>query len=264
MGVGKVGKMARAQPVAAPPRGKKKPAGPLLPRFERVDKKKDVILDAALDLFATYSFHGASLDRIADQANISKANLLYHFTSKEDLYVAVMRRILATWLEPLASIEVSHDPIAAISNYIRIKVQYSRDFPLASRLFCLEITQGAPLLMGELRGSLRRLVDEKTKVIQGWIDDGRLAPVDPYHLIFSLWAITQHYADFSVQIDAIIGHTLEDPDFVEATVRNILALVLDGVRPRPPATARSIRTRRVPAPTSSIKPGRPASRRNNV
>ena len=111
-------------------------------------------------------------------------------------------------------------------------MRYSRDFPLASRLFCLEITQGAPLLLAELKGPLRQLVDEKTKVIQTWIDDGRLAPIDPYHLIFSLWAITQHYADFSVQIDAILGRTLDDAAFVEAATENIVALILNGIRPR--------------------------------
>ena len=219
------------RPGAGLPGRKKKLAGVPSTRLVRIDRKKDVILDAALDLFAAYSFHGASLDKIAERAAISKANLLYHFTSKEELYVAVLRRILATWLEPLASIEISHDPVEAISNYIRVKMRYSRDYPVASRLFCLEIAQGASLLMNELTGSLRTLVDEKTKVIQHWIDEGRLAPIDPYHLIFSLWAITQHYADFAVQIAAITGKTLDDADFVEAAVNNVVALVLHGITP---------------------------------
>ena len=232
---------------ASRPGRKKKPAVATSTRLVRIDKKKDVILDAALELFAAYSFHGASLDRIAERAAISKANLLYHFTSKEELYVAVLRRILTTWLQPLASIQISHDPVEAISDYIRVKMQYSRDFPVASRLFCLEIAQGASLLMNELTGSLRTLVDEKTKVIQHWIDDGRLAPIDPYHLIFSLWAITQHYADFAVQIDAITGKTLEDADFVEAAVTNVVALVLHGISPAP-ARKTAARAARLPAP----------------
>jgi TetR/AcrR family transcriptional regulator len=41
-------------------------------------------------------------------------------------------------------------------------------------------------------------------MIGGWIAEGRLAPLDPHHLIFSIWATTQHYADFDVQVRAIL------------------------------------------------------------
>ena len=35
--------------------------------------------------------------------------------------------------------------------------------------------------------------------------EGRLAPSDPHHLIFSIWALTQHYADFAPQVQAVLG-----------------------------------------------------------
>ena len=37
------------------------------------------------------------------------------------------------------------------------------------------------------------------------MDRGRLKPADPRHLIFSIWALTQHYADFEVQVRAVLG-----------------------------------------------------------
>ena len=43
--------------------------------------------------------------------------------------------------------------------------------------------------------------------MQGWVDAGQIAPVDPHHLIFSVWALTQHYADFDVQVQAVLGRT---------------------------------------------------------
>ena len=42
-------------------------------------------------------------------------------------------------------------------------------------------------------------------MIRGWIAAGRIAEVDPHHLIFSIWALTQHYADFDVQVRAVLG-----------------------------------------------------------
>ena len=105
----------------------------------------------------------------------------------------------------------------------------SRDQPDASRLFCLEMIQGAPLLRDELDRELRDLVTRKSEVIRAWVAAGKLAPVDPHHLIFALWATTQHYADFGVQVQAITGRTLDDPEFFEETVANVQRIVLDGI-----------------------------------
>ena len=76
------------------------------------------------------------------------------------------------------------------------------------------------------------MVEQKSAVIQTWVDAGRLAPVNPQHLLFMLWATTQHYADFSVQVEALTGQTLADPAFFEQTVANVQAVVLRGVGPR--------------------------------
>lgn len=48
------------------------------------------------------------------------------------------------------------------------------------------------------------------QVFEDWIEDGRVAKVDPHHLLFSIWATTQHYADFDVQIEEIAPAKLQD------------------------------------------------------
>lgn len=193
------------------------------------EARRETVLDAALDIFSTVGLHGASIDQIADRAGLSKANLLYYFPSKEDLYVAVLRRVLDVWLDPLHSLRADSEPADALRHYIRRKVTLSRDAPQASRLFCLEIVQGARLLREELEGPLRSLVEEKAAILRTWIAAGRIAPHDPHHLIFSIWAITQHYADFATQVEAITGRSLADPVFFEETVTNTQGLILGHV-----------------------------------
>ena len=124
------------------------------------------------------------------------------------------------------------DPLAAIRHYIQLKLEVSRDHPQASRLFCLEMLQGAPLLKAELEGDLKALIDEKSRVIENWIVQKRLAPVEPQHLIFMLWATTQHYADFSAQVEAITGRTLNDEEFFQQAVANVQHMVIEGIRIR--------------------------------
>lgn len=191
--------------------------------------RRGAILDAGLDVFSTAGLHGASLDQIAERAGLSKTNLLYYFPSKEDLYVAVLRRVLDVWLDPLQALDADSEPAEALRHYIRTKITLSRDAPQASRLFCLEIVQGARLLRPELEGPLRSLVEAKAAVLRGWIAEGRIAAHDPHHLIFSIWAVTQHYADFATQVDAITGHDLGDAAFFEATVMSTQRLILGGL-----------------------------------
>lgn len=209
--------------------GNKKPPSR---RSRAVAAKRTTIMAAALEFFSLYGIHGTSLDQVAERADVSKTNLLYYFPSKEDLYVAVLKDLLDIWLEPLAALNADQQPMQAIKEYIYLKLCVSRDHPQASRLFCLEMLQGAPLLKQVLSTHLKQLVDEKSAIIRGWVKAGQLAPIEPLHLLFILWSTTQHYADFGVQIEAISGQTLDDEAFFEQAVSNLQQIIIQGIRPR--------------------------------
>ncbi|MFM7654066.1 MAG: TetR family transcriptional regulator C-terminal domain-containing protein [Paracoccaceae bacterium] len=184
------------------------------PRTRIQARNSAAILDAALDVFSLHGFRGATLDQIAEVAGLSKPNLLYYFPSKEAVHTALLSRLLDTWLDPLRALDPAGDPTVEIMAYVRRKLELSRDFPRESRLFANEILQGAPRIMAAIEGDLKHLVDDKVAVMRGWMDQGRIARLDPYHLIFSIWALTQHYADFDVQVRAVLGEG-HDP-FAEA------------------------------------------------
>ncbi len=168
-------------------------------------RNRRIILDAALEVFSQEGYRGATLDRIAQAAGLSKPNLLYYFQSKEAMHRTLLTELLETWIAPLRALDPAGDPRAEILAYVRRKLEMSREYPRESRLFANEILQGAPHVEGFIRGELKRLVDDRADVIRGWAAAGRIAPVDPYHLIFSIWALTQHYADFEAQIRMIRG-----------------------------------------------------------
>ncbi|UPQ70082.1 HTH-type transcriptional regulator RutR [Kluyvera ascorbata] len=201
-------------------------------RSQAVSAKKQAILTAALNTFSQYGIHGTRLEQVAELAGVSKTNLLYYFPSKEALYVAVMQQILDIWLAPLKAFREDLAPLVAIKEYIRLKLEVSRDYPQASKLFCLEMLQGAPLVMDELTGDLKALVVEKSAIIAVWVSAGKLAPIDPHHLIFMIWATTQHYADFATQVEAVTGKTLRDETFFQQTVDNVQRIIIDGIRVR--------------------------------
>jgi len=230
-------KAANSTKSSTPPRKTTRAPGVRSPattvrRMRQIEDKRSAILTAAIGLFSRFGLHGTTVDQVAARADVSKSNLLYYFANKEALYVAVLRDLLQVWLEPLRTFSAEQDPREALTAYIRRKLVISRDRPDASRLFCLEMIQGAPLLRDELARELRDLVEAKSEVIRAWVASGQLGPVEPHHLVFALWATTQHYADFAVQVQAITGRSLDDPEFFEETVQNVQRIVLDGIAPR--------------------------------
>jgi len=187
-----------------------------------------LILLAAERVFARAGFGGATMAAIAEGSGLPKANLHYYFGSKEVLYRAVLARILNDWLVPTHGITQDAEPRAALEAYIRAKMELSANRPDGSKVFANELLHGAPVVMELLRTDLRKLVHEKVAVVQGWIDAGRMAPVDATHLFFTIWAATQTYADFDVQVSAVFGKkSLTAQDHARAT-EHVVSLILRG------------------------------------
>ena len=193
------------------------------------EEKEEQILEAALDVFSSHGFRGATIDEIAEAAGMSKPNLLYYFRTKEAMHRALIERVLDTWLDPLREFDAEGNPESEIRSYIRRKLEMARDFPRESRLFANEVLRGAPLIEDELKGPLKQLVDEKAEVIRTWAKAGKIAKCDPYHLIFSIWSTTQHYADFDVQVRAVLGQEKAGEGRFEDAARYLEQLFMGGL-----------------------------------
>ena len=186
------------------------------------------ILHAAEQVFARAGYAGATMADIAERAGIPKSNLHYYFGTKREIYRAVLTHILALWLAPTDSIREDNDPGEALSDYIEAKMRLTATHPDASRVFANEVLHGATEIGDILRGELRALVERKAAVIERWIADGRMAPVDARHLFFTIWAATQTYADFEAQVCAVLDvGQLDDPQIGAAT-RHLKTLLLRG------------------------------------
>lgn len=196
-------------------------------------QKRNQLLNAALDVFSTYGFSGASLDEIAQLAQMHKSNIFYYYENKEALYVEVLTTVLQKWLAPLQTLEVELEPTEALAHYLIQKIEVSRTQPKASKLFALEIIQGAPHILEILKGPLKKLFKRKAKVIQTWQEQGKIsADIDPELLILNIWAITQNYADFSIQMEMVTGKTLKNKSMHQRAIEHTVHMMLYGVIPR--------------------------------
>lgn len=197
-------------------------------RNEIRQQNEALILQAAEKVFAEAGFGGATMQLIADVAGLPKANLHYYFTSKEELYRKVVSNIFDIWLHAAESMDNAPGPVEGIGAYIDAKMEISRRHPDGSKVWASEVMHGAPVIQDYLETTLREWTSGRAALIQGWIDAGQMAAVNPEHLLYMLWAATQHYADFGHQIETLNGGPLSEHQWREAK-DSVKAMILRGI-----------------------------------
>lgn len=196
-------------------------------------QKRQQLLAAALDVFSLYGFNGASLDEIAQIAEMHKSNIFYYYENKEALYVEVLTTVMQKWLAPLQTLEAELEPVEALTHYLMTKIETARTQPKASRLFALEVIQGAPHILPILKGPLKKLFKRKAKVISNWQEQGKIsAGIDAELLILNIWGLTQNYADFHTQIEMVTGKSLRNKSMYQRMIEHTVHMILYGVIPR--------------------------------
>ena len=196
-------------------------------------QKRQQLLAAALDVFSLYGFNGASLDEIAQIAEMHKSNIFYYYENKEALYVEVLTTVMQKWLAPLQTLEAELEPVEALTHYLMTKIETARTQPKASRLFALEVIQGAPHILPILKGPLKKLFKRKAKVISNWQEQGKIsAGIDAELLILNIWGLTQNYADFHTQIEMVTGKSLRNKSMYQRMIEHTIHMILYGVIPR--------------------------------
>lgn len=188
-----------------------------------------VILEAAERVFAEAGYGGATMQQIAEISGLPKANLHYYFATKEDLYRRVVENIFTIWLQAAEAFDKAEDPATGIRTYIAAKMQISRQHPFGSKVWASEVMHGAPVIQDYLETTLREWTEGRVNVVQRWIDQGLMAPVDPRHLLYMLWATTQHYADFRHQIETLNGGQPFSDVQWQAATESVTSIILRGI-----------------------------------
>ncbi|EWG98052.1 TetR/AcrR family transcriptional regulator [Halomonas sp. BC04] len=184
---------------------------------------------AAECIFAEKGYAGASMGDIAKLADLPKSNVHYYFSTKEALYRAVLLELLEVWKQDALCFELYDDPRIVLSTYIRAKMQHSRNRAHGSKVWAAEVMQGAPILQTDLRDNLYEWAKLKEAKIREWIEAERILPVEPSHLLYMIWASTQHYADFDYQIALLNDdRPLDDIQF-EKAVQSVTSVILRGI-----------------------------------
>jgi TetR/AcrR family transcriptional regulator len=176
------------------------------------------IVQHAIEVFAEAGYAGTALATVAERAGLSKQNLLYYFPTKKILYQRVLDDVLDQWLDRMNILtEPDQEPADLLRSYIRAKLRFSKEQPKASRVYAMEVIGGAQFYADSMREKILPMLQKDIAVFETWITAGKIADLNPTHLLFAIWAMTQSYADFGTQMSLVLGHSpLSEQDFEEA------------------------------------------------
>lgn len=192
------------------------------------------ILDVAESLFSQYGYDGASMSAIAKDAGLPKANVLYYFKSKSNLYQQVLARIATSWNLGLETVSEQDDPAQVLASYIKTKLKLAFDYPHQSRLFVTELIRGGTELVPYIEQETKPWTAKQVALFQSWIDAKTINATDPLHLLFHIWSVTQYYADYQTEALAIMEKPAYDPQDKTRILRSACTVILRGIGLQPP------------------------------
>ena len=142
------------------------------------ERTREEILDVALAEFARNGYAGARVDEIAARTRTTKRMLYYYFTSKEQLYIAVLERAYATARDAERQLDVDHlDPVSAIRTLAELTFDHHESHQDFISLVAIENIHRAEFIARS--PALAELSTPAVAVIARILDRGRAAGVFP-------------------------------------------------------------------------------------
>ncbi|MGA4838014.1 TetR/AcrR family transcriptional regulator [Streptomyces sp. G45] len=193
---------------------------------ERARRKQ--LIECTIDLISTRGYPATSLAAIAEHAGLSKAAVLYHFASKDNLTQAALAQVLEEFTAYVSErVAAESDPRAAVVAYVRAMVGYQQ----ANRRHVRVITE---MLLDDGGGTRLKTPGSHdtagrwqalAELLAAGQRAGRFRPFDPTVVSLAVGGA----------IDGVISHWLAHPDLdLDAAADELVAFTLHAIEPRTP------------------------------
>jgi TetR/AcrR family transcriptional regulator len=180
-----------------------------------------VIFNAAVDVFSTRGFDGATMDEIAQKANVAKGTIYYHFNSKEALFLFLVAEGTELLHEAvLAKLDADASPTANLETAIREQLHFFQ----AYRDFCTIIVReawGDDTRQRQFRKMLVNYVRTLAAIIERGRACGTLVVDNPEVAAWSLFGAVSMTAIHHLYIDPAYNLDRLYPDLSEFCLRGL-------------------------------------------
>ncbi len=196
------------------------------------ERSREAILDAAEQLFAHKGYEETSLQEIGQLAGVSRGTPTYFFGSKEQLYSAVLDRVLEAdrefTIRMRPSLEAAAgNPEAVIAATVSNFLDFLHERPSFVMLLEREALSGGRFLRG--KSGLLAVLSEGMSLINSEIKNEATTPLDAVHLLISFIALCWFPLAHNDTIIHALGLVASDPTFLEQRKKHITNLILRGI-----------------------------------
>jgi len=165
-------------------------------RKEQKEIRKQLILEAGLDLFINKGFHQTKISDIARAAHMSTGLLFHYFDSKEALYLSLIQ--LGLEGTSLASNTPYEKPLEFFRIVAQSILQFIADEPFYAKMFVLmNQAHYNEFLPDELRARISQndAIEHTARIIQAGQAEGSIRDGDPRALSVFFWMALQGIAE---------------------------------------------------------------------
>ncbi|HEY9530427.1 MAG TPA: TetR/AcrR family transcriptional regulator [Burkholderiales bacterium] len=205
------------------------------PAVKDAERTRVQILEAAAREFARSGLGGARVERIAAQAGVNVRMLYYYFSSKDELFLAVLERAYGVIREAEKGLELDRvEPEEAVRRLVRFTWDFQLSHPEFITLLNSEnLHQGRHLkrssVVAELHAPLLEMIGRllqqgvRAKVFRG--------DVDPMQLYITIASLGYFYLSNRHTLSAIFRRDLLAPKHRAARLAHMIEVVLGYLRP---------------------------------
>lgn len=193
---------------------------------KRADEVRRRVLDAALECFGAFGFDGTSTRAVADRAGVSHTLVLYHFTSKEQLWVAMMEDALSGYVSTIANRLDTHDGLsagAALKVFIERFVRLHSKYPELHRIMTMEGNRNTPRVQWLIDNYLRQHYNRIRDLIRQGQEEGSVRDCDAARLYYVILGAGGTPFNLSVEYKELTGRDV----FSESEIFRNIAMLYD-------------------------------------
>ena len=193
---------------------------------KRGDEVRESVLKAALECYGVFGYDGTSTRAVADRANVTHTLVLYHFHSKEDLWVATLDKALSAYAAAIGPIFENAEGLghgARLRRFIEQFVRFSARFPQIHRIMTMEGNQDTVRLKWVIDNYLNDHFERVRDLIRRAQDEGAVRDCDAARLYYFIIGGAGTLFTLSTEYKALTGRDV----FSETEILRNLAFLYE-------------------------------------
>lgn len=185
---------------------------------------RERILHAALECFGAFGFEGTSTRAVAERASVGHPLLIYHFESKDGLWLSTMEDVIGHYQSNLFARLARIDTINAVeglSAFIENFVEFSAQVPQLHRIMTQQSTQGSDRIRWLIDGHLLDSFNKVCEMIRHGQTDGRVRRGDAARLYYAVIGLAGTLFSLSTEFRIMAQRDVFAPEELRQTVELI-------------------------------------------